>query len=528
MRSFTQPSTPSTCDLVSYSITQCPNHFVIKEIAPDIYRTTAEDNQICLSQEDRRFLEIMNRTIRKNERGNWEMPLPFRAKDPVVSINRLQALNRLNNLLRSFKLGNPERKRDYFAFMANILGRGHAVQVPSSGSTTTNESSRVWYLPHFGVYYPKIPSQIRVVFDSSAEYQCVSLNKMLLPGPDQINSLLGVLIRFRQEDVVLMCDIEQMFHSFYVTPEDRDFLRFLRFKDNNPLEKVVEYRMAVHLFGNAASPAIATYGLRRTAEDAEAEFGSAAKTFVHKNFYVDDGLTSQSSEKEAITLVKSTQAMLATAQLCLHKIVSNSVVVVEALPVEDRGRSVQDLDFRHDSLLSQRSLGVQWDLERDSSTFRVTLPESRYTRRGLRSVINSAYDPLGVAAPVVLKGKLLLRMLVMLGKKNNDTPLGWDDPLPKDLMTEWNLWKDALKDLEDIVLPRCYHPKDFGRVIQSEIHSFSDASEAGIGVATYLKQINEDNEINVSFLFGQARMAPLRQTTVLRLELCGAYCLRKL
>ena len=110
----------------------------------------------------------------------------------------------------------------------------------------------------------------------------------------------------------------------------------------------------------------------------------------------------------------------------------------------------------------------------------------------------------------------------MLRKKNNDTPLGWDDPFPKDLMTEWNLWKDALKDLEDIVLLRCYHLKDFGQVIQLEIHSFSDAGEAGIGVATYLKQINEDNKINVSFLFGQGRMAPLLQTTIPRLELCGA------
>ncbi len=138
--------------------------------------------------------------------------------------------------------------------------------------------------------------------------------------------------------------------------------------------------MAVPFLRTASSSAMATYGLRRTAEDAEEEFGSAAKTFVHKDFYVDDGLLSQSSEKKAITLVKSTQAMLATAQLHLHKIVSNLVAVMEVLPVEDGGKSVQDLDFHHDSLPSQQSLGVQWDLERDSFTFRVRLPESQYTR----------------------------------------------------------------------------------------------------------------------------------------------------
>ena len=51
--------------------------------------------------------------------------------------------------------------------------------------------------------------------------------------------------------------------------------------------------MAVHLFGNVSSPSIATFGLRKTAEEEEMEFGSVAKNFVYNDFYVDDGLTSQ-------------------------------------------------------------------------------------------------------------------------------------------------------------------------------------------------------------------------------------------
>ena len=161
--------------------------------------------------------------------------------------------------------------------MAKNLDRGHALLVPPAEVGNESRIGRIWYLPHFGIYHPRKPKQIRVVFDSLTEYKGVSLNKMLLPGPDQTNSLLGVLLRFRKDDVALMCDIEQMFHSFYVIPEDRDFLRFLWFKDNNPSENIVEYRMAVHLFGNASSPAIATFGLRKTAEETETEFGSAAK-----------------------------------------------------------------------------------------------------------------------------------------------------------------------------------------------------------------------------------------------------------
>ena len=110
-----------------------------------------------------------------------------------------------------------------------------------------------------------------------------------------------------------------------------------------------------------------------------------------------------------------------------------------------------------------------------------------------------------------------------MGKKGGDNiALGWDDPLPERLSSQWQSWRDTLVDLENVPVPRCYHPKNFGRVIRSEIHSFSDASKDGIGVATYLRQFNESGQVNVAFLFGQAKMAPLQPTTIPRLELCGA------
>ena len=170
--------------------------------------------------------------------------------------------------------------------------------------------------------------------------------------------------------------------------------------------------------------------------------------------------------------------MLATAQLRLHKAVSNSVSVMEALPEADRRKSIRDLDLQHDSLPTQCSLGVHWDLEGDAFTFKVVLPERPYMRRGVLSIVNSVYDPLGLAVPVILKGKLLLQQLVIMGKKGgNDTALGWDDPLPERLSSQWQSWRRALADLENVSVPRCYHPKNFGPVVRSEIHSFSDAAK---------------------------------------------------
>ena len=64
-----------------------------------------------------------------------------------------------------------------------------------------------WYLSIFGVHYPQKPEHTRVVFDSSAKRQRVSLNNVLLSGPDLKNTLLGVLMRFRKDCIALTADV---------------------------------------------------------------------------------------------------------------------------------------------------------------------------------------------------------------------------------------------------------------------------------------------------------------------------------
>ena len=91
---------------------------------------------------------------------------------------------------------------------------------------SAGESTRVNYVPHHGVYHPKKPGKIRVIFDCGARYTGTSLNQNLLQGLDLTNSLVGVLCRFRQEAIAFSCDVESMFHQFFVNEDDRDLLRF--------------------------------------------------------------------------------------------------------------------------------------------------------------------------------------------------------------------------------------------------------------------------------------------------------------
>lgn len=107
--------------------------------------------------------------------------------------------------------------------MKKVFDTGAAEIAPVLDHESNNE---MWYLPIFGVYNSKKPNQVRGVFDSSAVYEGHSLNKVLMTGPDLTNSLMGILLRFRQDRYAVIADIEQMFYQFYVEKRTQRFSSF--------------------------------------------------------------------------------------------------------------------------------------------------------------------------------------------------------------------------------------------------------------------------------------------------------------
>ena len=310
-----------------------------------------------MSQEDRKFLSKMEESAYQAEDGHYVMPLPFRHGTPHLPNNRSLALNRLSKLRT--RLNHDERyRKDYTAFMTVLIKKGYAERVPED--ELTEESGKVWYIPHHGICHPRKPDKIRVVFDCSSKYKGESINRHLLQGPDLTNQLIGVLYRFRQDPVAFTCDVESMFHQFRVATEYRNFLRFFWWPDSDSTKPPIEYRMTVHLFGAASSPGCANYGLKRIAHDHEKEFGTDAANFVKYDFYVDDGLKSVGTAEHAISLVEKTKQLCTKGGLRLHKFVSNSKKVIAAIPPEDRSSQLKNLDLGRDPLPLERALGVQW------------------------------------------------------------------------------------------------------------------------------------------------------------------------
>ena len=206
-----------------------------------------------LSKLDEMALNILNSTT-KWAGGRYETGLLW--SDPTVQLpsNYSDALARLRSIERRFDR-DRELASSYRATIEEYVREGYARKLlPSELAVRT---AREWLLPHHAVV-SRHKQKVRVVFDAAARSSGTCLNDHLLTGPNVTNSLVGVLMRFRQRPVAISADIKAMFHQIRVRAEDQPSLRFLwRGADRDTAPDV--YQMQRLIFGATCSPCSATY-----------------------------------------------------------------------------------------------------------------------------------------------------------------------------------------------------------------------------------------------------------------------------
>ncbi|XP_071124293.1 uncharacterized protein [Mytilus edulis] len=244
-----------------------------------------------------------------------------------------------------------------------------------------------------------------------------------------MNSLVGVIIRFRQDKVALAADIEAMFHQVRVREDDCDALRFLWWPNGNLDQKPKIYCMNVHLFGATSSPSCTAYALKRTARDYAQLFDKEVALTVERNFYVDDCLKYVPSEQQAIKLATDLQSMKKMGGFRLTKWLSNRRNILNAIPESERASSVVSLG-PSDMLPSDKALGVIWDVNEDKIKFKVKLSDKPLTRRGILSIVSSIFDSFRLVSPVPLRAKAIVQHVCK-------EKVGWDEQIPQEYVDKW-------------------------------------------------------------------------------------------
>ena len=236
---------------------------------------------------------------------------------------------------------------------------------------------------------PKKPGKVSRVLNGAAKFHGSSLNKALLVGPDLLQNLLAVLLRFRQHQHVVSADIEGMFLRVGVLPIDQLSLRFLWREDSTT--DVVTYQYTRHIFGARDSPTCANFALQKTARDNQVLFPDAVSAVMQK-FYMDDYLDSFHEPEQALKLSKDLVELLK-----LTKLASNVKEIQKKLCTSsDNLSQVKEILSSEDQ--ESHVLGLKWDHVLD--TLVVSRGVNRelkdtVTQRTVLSFVSSVFDLLG-------------------------------------------------------------------------------------------------------------------------------------
>ena len=150
-----------------------------------------------------------------------------------------------------------------------------------------------------------------------------------------------------------------------------------------------------------------------------------------------------------------------------------------------------------------------WDKENDTIAASLPLEKAEPTKRGILSKVAKIYDPLGLASPISLGGKLLYRDVC-------DAKRNWGDKLPNELMQNWVQWEEGLP--EQLTVPRslAVHQEEVQSI---ELHAFGDASGKGVAAVVYAVVVQE---LGVNQGLVAVRLAK-KGLTIPRLELVSGY-----
>lgn len=105
-----------------------------------------------------------------------------------------------------------------------------------------------------------------------------------MKGPDLLNSLFGVFLRFRERKVAMVGDISKMYHRILTHERDQQVHHFLWRNLESSREPDVNVK-TMRTFGDKPAPAMAQTALRKTAQKSQNTHPKAAEV-ITKNAYM--------------------------------------------------------------------------------------------------------------------------------------------------------------------------------------------------------------------------------------------------
>ena len=446
------------------------------------------------------------------ERSRWMTPLPW-IRSPTDLKNNYKVAFAILRSTEKRLLANTNHKEIYDRQINDMLDRGAARRVTQK--ELASYKGPVFYLSHHAVMKPGSKSTpCRIVFNSSAKFMGLSLNDCLAKGPSLLNNLLGILIRFRENPFAFVGDIKKMFHSIDIAQPDQMTHLFL-WRDCDLQAKPSTYAMTAVNMGDRPSSTIAQVALRKTAEAAADLYPESAELILNNSYMDDIPGSVKSEEGELFQRTNELEEILGAKGFKIKKWYHNCKMASGDQPPSKPASLVALSGKDHvPEMETEGVLGMIWNTHTDALSFKQVKPPlngSVCTKRGILSMMNGIYDPLGLLTPFTSQAKTIMRKVWSIEPR-----LGWDSTLPKELESEWTKLLNLFNDILRLSFSRPTCP--FDATEPPILVIFSDASIHIYGAVAYLRWTLNDKFVS-HLVLAKSRMAPLKTLDIVRLEL---------
>ncbi|GFX88959.1 hypothetical protein TNCV_2852591 [Trichonephila clavipes] len=303
-----------------------------------------------------------------------------------------------------------------------------------------------------------------------------------------------------------------MYRQILVADEDQKYQQILW--RNNSNENIRTFKLKTVPYGLASASFLATKCIKQIALDDKDNHNLSR--VLQEDIYMDDLLSGADTPNNAISIYKDIAHVLSTRGFHLRKWNSNSTEFLAQF--SEHSSHDTRVEFSKDSNESSKVLGLFWNSSNDPFGFQPSLELTPpLTKRRILSKSSKIFDPLGLLSPCTVFMKIFYQKLWL-------TKTDWDSPILQQLTEDWLKFQKAFNAINYLTVPRWVILTADNTV---ELHGFSDASSLAYAAAIYCRQ-KHNGKIKVQLLVSKTKVAPVKQVSIPRLELCGAHLLSKL
>ena len=493
--------------------------------------TECTDPALIRSRKDQDELDILKKSV-KLINGQLQVTYPF-SRDPRCLPNNRSVVVKMaaSQEKRLIKSGHHSY---YNSELKKYIDRGAAVKL--SKQDLAEWKGPINYISHHGVMRPdSTTTPLRIVTNSSLKNGIRSLNECLIRGPNSLNSMMDIALRFRCHECGMVFDLTKAYNSLKTGPVERNLRRFVwRFSPDDEWE---DWAFDCVAFGDLPAANLLEIGRDLTADEGE-EIDPVAARKIKVDSYVDDNVSGGSFEE--VDRMKGAKLEDGSFSGTVRKILDKGSLKIKTI------LSTGETDEEVKSLIGNKVLGYKWDATSDlmgvsfsiylcnkkkkvapmpalSEDSLQLLESTPLTRRICLGITNGFLDFLGVACPFTIRFKLLMKQLL----EGRLVKMEWDDHVPEDFLHPWKeLIAEAVKS-GSLCFPRCTRP---ARAIGVPlVVGFADGAFPAFSSATYLQWQVEcshgllqcDDDYEAALLCAKARVTPLEGFTIPRSELSG-------